>query len=123
MRFHFDPRKLVWRKATVIHQPTDSSPRRYEVQPESGARFCRNRRHIHPAVQDQPQDIIQAQDIPEPEPGLPRPGPVKHSSFASAGISNDPAIASLRKQSAPDPFGTPSATRSIRPPSRLIEEV
>ena len=32
-----DPNKPVWQKATVIQQPTDRSPRRYQVQTESGA--------------------------------------------------------------------------------------
>ena len=32
VRVHLDPNKPVWQKATVMQQPTDRSPRRYEVQ-------------------------------------------------------------------------------------------
>ena len=35
VRVQLDPNKPVWRKATVIQQPTDRSPRRYQVQTES----------------------------------------------------------------------------------------
>lgn len=87
VRFQFNSKKPVWRKATVNHQPPDSSPRRYEVQTESGTWFFRNRRHIRSAVQGQPQGVNQALDIPEPEPELPRPGPVKYPSSAPADVS------------------------------------
>lgn len=127
VRLQFDPKKPVWRKATVIHKPTGSSPRRHKVQTESGARFCRNRRHIRPAVQDQPQGVNQALDNPEPEPGLPKPGPVKHPSSAPADITNQPSLALLPKQCAPDqgPVGIAMSRprRNIVPPSRLVEEM
>ena len=42
--FQLDPKKPIWQKATVVQQPNESSPRRYEVQTESGARHFRNRR-------------------------------------------------------------------------------
>ena len=59
VRVQLDPNKPIWQKATVVQQPTDRSPRRYQVQTESGARYFRNRRHLRPAIQsDQPEDLI-----------------------------------------------------------------
>ena len=54
-----DPNKPILPNATVVQQPTDSSPRRYQVQTESGAGCFRSRRHLLPAIQsDQPEDLI-----------------------------------------------------------------
>ena len=51
VRAQLDPKKQRWQKATVIQIPTDKSPRNYQVQTESGARYFRNRSYIRPAVQ------------------------------------------------------------------------
>lgn len=71
--------------------------------------------------------VNQTLDIPEPEPGLPRPGPVKHPSSALADVTNKESVASLLKQYAPDvgPVGIAMSwpRYNIRPPSRLVEEM
>ena len=55
VRFQLDPKKPIWQKATVVQQPNESSPRRYEAQTESGARYFRNRHHIRPAIEIRPE--------------------------------------------------------------------
>ena len=57
VRFQLDPKKPIWQKATVVQQPSGDSPRRYEVQTESGARYFRNRRHIRPAIESQAEEL------------------------------------------------------------------
>lgn len=86
----------------MFQQPTDGSPRRYEVQNETGAEHFRNRRHIHPAIQDEPEGLNQLQAVPEPEPRFPRPGLVKHPRSTPPEVTNHSALTSLPKQYIPD---------------------
>ncbi|CAH3178308.1 unnamed protein product, partial [Porites lobata] len=58
--FQLDPKKPILQKAKVVQQPSESSPRRYEVQTESGARYFRNRRHIRSPIEIQPEELYQA---------------------------------------------------------------
>ena len=65
VRVQLDPNKPIWQKATVVQQLTDRSPRRYQVQTESGARYFRNRRHLRPAIQsDLPEDSTEQPSTP-----------------------------------------------------------
>ena len=98
--FQLDPKKPIWQKATVVQQPNESSPRRYEVQTESGARHFRNRRHIRAAIEIQPQELYQAPSIPGTEPKSPRPGLVKHLSLTAAVAADQPSQKPLTKQCA-----------------------
>ena len=100
VRFQLDPKKPIWQKATVVQQPNESSPRRYEIQTESGARGFRNRRHIRPVIEIQPQELYQAPSIPGTEPKSPRPGLVKHPSLTAADVADQPSQKPLTKQCA-----------------------
>ena len=64
-----DPNKPIWQNATVIQQPTNRSPRRYQVQTESGARYFRNRRHLRPAIQSEPPEDLMGQPATPAELG------------------------------------------------------
>ena len=66
--FQLDPKKPILQKAKVVQQPSESSPRRYEVQTESGARYFRNRRHVRSAIEIQPEELYQAPSVPGTEP-------------------------------------------------------
>ena len=110
-----DPNKPVWQKATVIQQPTDRSPRRYQVQTESGAKYYRNCRHLRPAIQShKPGELIG-------EPVLPAESVVSASPLTKtvsqtlpmqcAQDHTHPSIAAFRPR------------RTVRPPKRLFEEV
>ena len=102
VRFQLDPKKPIWQKATVVQQPNESSPRRYEIQTESGARYFRNRRHIRPAIEIQPEELNQAPSIPGTEPKSPRPGLVKHPSLTAADVADQPSQKPLPKQCVPE---------------------
>ena len=88
VRFQLDPKKPIWQKATVVQQSNESSN---EVQTESGARHFRNRRHIRPVIEIQPQELYQAPSIPGTEPKSPRPGLVKHPSLTAADVADQPS--------------------------------
>ena len=132
VRFQLDPKKPIWQKATVVQQPNESSPRRYEVQTESGARYFRNRRHIRPAIGIQPGELNQAPSIPVPstpgtEPKSPGPGLVKHPSSTAADVADQPSQKPLLNQRVPEKTPVRIALsrpqRTIRPPTRLIEQI
>ena len=127
VRFQLDPKKPIWPKATVIQQPSGSSPRRYEVQTESGARNFRNSRHIRPAIEIQPEELNQAPLIQGTEQKSPRPGLVKHPSSTAADVADQPSPKPLPKQCVPEktPVGIALSRprRAIRPPTRLIEQI
>ena len=99
----------------MVQQPTDRSPRRYQVQTESGARYFRNRRHLLPAIQsDQLEDLI-GQPANPAELVAPTP---PHANTVNQTLPKQcaqdhthPSIAASRPQ------------RTLRPPKRLIEEV
>ena len=115
VRVQLDPNKPVWQKATVIQQPTDRSPRRYQVQTESGAKYFRNRRHLRPAIQsDQSEELIGQPALPA-ESIAPASPPTKTvSQTLPTQCTQDhthPSIAASRLR------------RTVRPPKRLIEEV
>ena len=108
----------------MVQQPNESSPRRYEVQTESGARYFRNRRHIRPAIKIQPEELNQAPSTPGTEPKSPGPGLVKHSSSSAADVADQPSKKPLPNQRVPEK--TPALSRprrTIRPPMRLIEQI
>ena len=111
----------------MVQQPNESSPRRYEAQTESGARYFRNRRHIRPAIEIQPEKLYQAPSIPGTELKSPRPGLVKHPSSTAAEVADQPSQKPLPKQCVPGktPVGIALSRprRAIRPPSRLIEQI
>ena len=114
-RVQLDPDKPIWQKGTVIQQPTDKSPRRYQVQTESEVRYFRNRRHLSPAIQsDQPEDLIgQPATLAELiAPTSPHTNTV-HQTLPTqcAQDHTHPLIAASRPR------------RTVRPPKRLIEEV
>ena len=127
VRFQLDPKKPIWQKATVVQQPNESSPRRYEVQTESGARYFRNRRHIRPAFEIQPEELNQAPSTPGTESKSPGPGLVKHPSSSAADVADQPSQKPLPSQRVPDktPVGIALSRprRTIRPPTRLIEQI
>ena len=65
VRVQLDHNKPVWQKATVIQQPTDRSPRHYQVKTESGAKYFRNRRHLRPVIEsDQSEELIGQPALP-----------------------------------------------------------
>ena len=127
VRFQLDPKKPIWQKATVVQQPNESSPRRYEVQTESGARYFRNRGHIRPAIDIQPEEFNQAPSTPVTEPKSPGPGLFKHPSSSAADVADHPSQKPLPNQRVPDktPVGIALSRprRTIRPPTRLIEQI
>ena len=86
----------------VVQQPNESSPRRYEVQTESGARYFRNRRHIRPAIEIQPEELNQAPSITGTEPKSPRPGLVKLPSLTAADVADQLSQKPLPKQCVPE---------------------
>ncbi|PFX28561.1 Retrovirus-related Pol polyprotein [Stylophora pistillata] len=90
VRFQLDPKKPIWQKATVVQQPGGNSPRRYEVQTESGARYFRNRRHTRPAIESHSEELNQVLVIPGTEQKSQRPGLVKHPSSAVADVADQP---------------------------------
>ena len=104
VRLQLDPNKPIWQKATVVQQPTDRSPRRYQVQTESGARYFRNSRHLRPAIQsDQPEDLI----------GQP--------ATSAESVAPNTVNRTFPTQCAQD--HTHPSIAASRPPKRLIEEV
>ena len=115
VRVLLDPNKPIWQKATVVQQPTDRSPRRYQVQTESGARYFRNRGHLRPAIQsDQPEDLIgqPATSARSLAPTSPHTNTVNRTlPTQCAQDHTHPSIAASRPR------------RTVRPPKRLIEEV
>ena len=125
--FQLDPKKPILQKAKVVQQPSESSPRRYEVQTESGARYFRNRRHIRSPIEIQPEELYQAPWIPGTEPKSPRPGLVKHPSSTAADVADQPSQKPLLKQCVPGKTSVGIALsrprRAIRPPTRLIEQI
>ena len=127
VRFQLDPKNSIWQKATVVQQANESSPRRYEVQTESGAWYFRNRRNIRPVTEIQPEELNQAPSIPGTEPKSLRPGLVKHPSSTAADVADQPSQKPLPKQcvSEKTPVGIAlsSPRRTIRPPTRLTEEI
>ena len=115
VRVQLDPNKPVSQKATVIQQPTDRSPRRYQVQTESGAKYFRNRQHLSPAIQsDQSEELIG-------QPAL------RAESVAPASPQTKTVSQTLPTQCAQDhphpSIAAPRPRRTVRPPKRLIEEV
>ena len=102
VQFQLDPKKPIWQKATVVHLPNESSSRRYEVQTESGARYFRNRRHIRPAIEIQPEELNQAPSTPGAEPKSPGPGLVKHPSSTAADVADQPSQKPLPNQCVPE---------------------
>ena len=110
-----DPNKPVWQKATVIQQPTDRSPRRYQVQTKSGAKYFRNRRHLRPAIQSHQSEELIGQ------PALPA------ESVAPASPLTKTVSQTLPTQCAQNhshlSFAASRPGRTFRPPKRLIEEV
>ena len=127
VRFQLDPKKPIWQKAAVVRQPSESSPRRYEVQTESGAWYFRDRRHIRSAIKIQPEELYQAPSIPGTEPKFPRPGLVKHLSSTAADVADQPSQKPLLKQCVPGKTSVGIALsrprHAIRPPTRLIEQI
>ena len=115
VRVQLDPNKPVWQKATVIQQPTDRSPRRYQVQTECGAKYFRNRRHLRPAIQgDQSEELIGQPALPAESvaPASPPTKTVSHTlPTQCAQDHTHPSIAASRPR------------RTVRQPKRLIEEV
>ena len=111
----------------MVQQPNESSPRRYEVQTESGARYFRNRGHIRPAIDIQPEELNQARSTPVTEPKSPGPGLFKHPSSSAADVADQPSQKPLPNQRVPDktPVGIALSRprRTIRPPTRLIEQI
>ena len=121
VRVQLDPKKPAWQKATVIQQPTDKSPRNYQVQTESGARYFRNRRYIRPAVQsDTGQPVIPAEPI---VPSLTSPDSVKHPSSLPVQNVSQPLPTPCVQNHTYFGIGASRPRRNIRPPKRLIEEV
>ena len=111
----------------MVQQPNESSPRRYEVQTESGARYFRNRGHIRPAIDIQPEEFNQAPSTPVTEPKSPGPGLFKHPSSSAADVADQPSQKPLPNQRVPDktPVGIALSRprRTIRPPARLTEQI
>ena len=61
VRVQLDPKRSSWQPATIMSTPTDKSPRAYEIQTESGAKYTHNRRFIRPAelkCTNQPPDQL-----------------------------------------------------------------
>ena len=111
----------------MVQQPNESSPRRYEAQTESGARYFRNRRHIRPVIEIQPEELNQAPSTPGTEPKSLGPGLVKHPSSTAAEVADRPLQKALPNQCVPEktPVGIALSRpqRTIRPPTRLIEQI
>ena len=72
----------------VVQQPNESSPRQYEEQTESSACYFGIRRHIHPAIEIQPEELNQAPSIPGTEPKSPVSGLVKQPRSTAADVLN-----------------------------------
>ena len=111
----------------MVQQQNESSPRRYQVQTESGPRYFRNRCHNRPAIEIQPEELNQAPSIPGTEPKSPRPGLVKHPSSTAADVADQPSQKPLPKQrvleKTPVGIALSPQRRTIRPCTRLIEQI
>ena len=105
----------------MVQQPSESSPRRYEVQTESGARYFRNRRHIRPAIEVQPEELNQAPSIPGTK--SPVPGLVKQPSSIAADAADQPSQKPLPKQCVPEKTAVGIALCRPRRTIRLIEQI
>ena len=86
----------------VVQQPNESSPRRYEEQTESSACYFGIRRHIHPAIEIQPEELNQAPSIPGTEPKSPVSGLVKQPRSTAADVADQPSQKPLPKQCVPE---------------------
>jgi len=109
-----DPNEPIWQKATEVQQPTDRSPRRYQVQTESGAKYFRNRRHLSCNQSDQPEDLTGQPATPAElvVPTLPHTNTVDQT-LPTHGLQDHthPSIAASRPR------------QTVGPPKTLIEEV
>ena len=110
-----DPNKPILPKATVVQQPTDRSPRRYQVQTESGARCFRSRRHLLPAIQsDQPEYLIGQPATPAELVAPTSPHTNTVNQILPTQCAQDHAHPSIEAS---------RPRRTVRPPKRVIEKV